>query len=432
MRIIALFLLVAASFVLGKTSADVEPTVTCASSDGHDYDFFGLFPSSVKTVGVVMPASVYERQKFVRGVEALRNAGYRVKVAPRIRFDCLAPPFDRAADLVDVWTDPDVDLVICARGGHGVEKILPYVDWNRLHKRPNMVFLGFSDITILHNALLKEKVGHPISGPTMSSVPRSTLETRQWLHRAIAGERQPPITLRVIKPGAFSGLPCGGHAHRYVMALDSGCSVKAAGRVVFLESESSIGVELLRQTLERLLEPGMLDGAVGVIFGDMTPGSNHPEKTGRELFGEELKMARAEVERMKRLFASRIHCPVCDGFGYGHGSVNLAVDYLREVSVDDKGVMRWREGTPRIGWGQASAESEIVANWLGTGFRRERDSCGKFAGGLVRRVNSEWDLGGFGERYVGLSPIGTCTEFPLDCLNGNEPTTPTVAFSRQK
>ena len=108
MKIIALLLLAVASFAL-ETTADVEPTVTCASSDGHDYDFFGLFPSYVKTVGVVMPASVYERQKFVRGVEALRNAGYRVKVAPRIRFDCLAPPFDRAADLVDVWTDPDVD-----------------------------------------------------------------------------------------------------------------------------------------------------------------------------------------------------------------------------------------------------------------------------------------------------------------------------------
>ena len=33
---------------------------------------------------------------------------------------------------------------------------------------------------------------------------------------------------------------------------------------------------------------------------------------------------------------------------------------------------------------------------------------------------------------MGISPVGTCTEFPLDCLNGNEPTTPTVAFSRQK
>ena len=94
----------------------------------------------MKTVGVVMPASVYEQQKFDRGVEALRNAGYRVKVAPRIKFDNLAPPFDRAADLVDVWTDPEVDLVICARGGHGVENILPYLDWNRLHERPNMFF----------------------------------------------------------------------------------------------------------------------------------------------------------------------------------------------------------------------------------------------------------------------------------------------------
>ena len=163
------------------------------------------------------------------------------------------------------------------------------------------------------------------------------------MRRAVACKKQPPVALRVLKPGAFSGLPCGGHAHRYVMALNLGCSVKADGRVVFLESENSIGVDLLRRTLERLLEPGILDGAAGVIFGDMTPGSDHPETTGRELFGEELSKARSEVERMKRSFASRISCPVCDGFDYGHGSVNLAVDYLREVSVDNKGVMRWRD-----------------------------------------------------------------------------------------
>jgi len=338
-------LVVSASLVLGVTSGDVGLTVSRGPTEGLDYDYSGLFPPSVKTVGVVMPASVLKREKFDRGVEALTNAGYRVKVAPRIRFDTLASPDLRAADLADVWTDPEVDLVLCARGGHGVEEILPHLDRNRLRKRPNMIFLGFSDITIVHNALLKERVGHPISGPTMSSLPRSTPATRRWLRRAIAGERQPPVVLHALKPGAFSGLPCGGHAHRYLMSLEAGCAVKAAGRVVFLESENSIGVDRLRQTLGRLLEPGRLEGAAGVIFGDMTPGSDDPERTGRELFGEELRAAREEVERMKRAFAARIPCPVYDGFDYGHGPVNLAVDCLREVMVDSGGVMRWREGT---------------------------------------------------------------------------------------
>lgn len=305
---------------------------------GPKPDFTGVFPASVKTIGIVMPASVYDKTKFDQGVEAIKAAGYKVKLAPRLKFAELASPAERAADLVDVWTDADVDLVFCARGGSGVEKIVPYLDWARLRKRPNVFFLGFSDITVLHNAFLKQKVGHPISGPTMSSIPRSTKGTKVWLNRAIAGEAQPPVKLHALKPGAFEGLPCGGHAHRFSVALRMGFSVEPKGKVVFLESECSIGLKRLRETLDYLVDSGSMDGVVGVIFGDMTPGSG---MAVNELTGEALVAAKAEVEKMKREFAEKVKCPVYDGLDYGHGNVNLAIDHLRKVSVDVDGIMRW-------------------------------------------------------------------------------------------
>ena len=306
-----------------------------------DYDFTGIFPASVKTVGLVMPASVFCRTKYDRAVDALKTAGYKVKPAPRLDFSKLASPQDRAADLMDVWTDSEVDLVLCIRGGAGAEKILPYIDWERLRKRPDQVFMGFSDITILHNALLKHRVGRPISGPMISSIPRMTAVSRTWMARAIAREPQPTLQLHALKPGAFSGLTCGGHAHRFSVVHRLGESVETKGRVVLLESEVSISLRMLRETLDYLVDSGAMTGVAGVIFGDMTPGSGSPNRDAREMKGKALAKARAEVEALKRRFADRVACPVYDGFDYGHGPINYAVDHLRRVTVDASGVMRW-------------------------------------------------------------------------------------------
>jgi len=323
-------------------------TVTPRGQLGRDesvpilnYDFKGLFPASIKTVGLVMPASVFDRTKLDRAIQALKLAGYQVKLAPRLNFAELASAEDRAADLVDVWTDPEVDLVLCIRGGSGAEKIVPHIDWERLRTRPDQIFLGFSDITILHNALLKHGVGRPISGPMISSIPRMTAVSREWMARTIAKNPLPTLQLHALKPGAFSGLTCGGHAHRFSVVLRQGESVDTKGRVVLLESECSIGVKLLKDTLEYLIDSGAMKDVAGVIFGDMTPGGGSSLRDERELKGEALAKARAEVEELKCRFAERVSCPVYDGFDYGHGAINYAVDHLRRVTVDENGVMRW-------------------------------------------------------------------------------------------
>lgn len=332
------FLLLWVTMALLLSSCLIRPDNP--SADGAS-DYRGIFPPSVRTVGVVMPASVYDKALFDREVGRLRAAGYRVKLAPRLSFDALATPASRAADLADMWTDGEVDLVLCARGGHGVEEIVPHIDWARLRSRPDVPFLGFSDITVLHNAFLKQNVGRPISGPTMSAFARSLPEARDWLSRTLAGRDLPPRRLHALRAGAFSGTSCGGHAHRFAIALRKGYSVSPRGKVVFLESECSIGLELLRETLDYLVDSGSMDGVAGVVFGDMTPGSGSAVKSERALHGEALERARAEVERLKREFAARVTCPVYDGFEYGHVRTNLAVDHLRRLSVDATGLMTW-------------------------------------------------------------------------------------------
>ena len=305
-------------------------------------DLTGVFPPEVKTVGVVMPASILAKAKFDRGVDALKAAGYKVKLAPRLAFDKRAAVEDRVKDFEEMWMDPEVDLVLCARGGTGAENVIVKLDWAKLRTRPDQKVLGFSNITMILNAMLKEKAGHPISGSTISHMNYASGDTFEWLCRTVAGKPQPAAKLRALKPGAFSGLPCGGHIALVRKGIDMKWNADAKGRVVFLERNNSATVEGIRNELDVILKSGFLNGAAGVIFGDVTPGAaNRGEKGKRALSGKDLKAARAQVEELKRDFAARAGCPVYDGYAYGHISVSHAIDFRRRVSVAEDGTMTW-------------------------------------------------------------------------------------------
>ena len=68
-------------------------------------------------------------------------------------------PEDRAADLLQAFRDPEIDMNLCAIGGDDTYRLLPYLFENNELKNAvtNKVFLGFSDTTINH--LMLHKVG---------------------------------------------------------------------------------------------------------------------------------------------------------------------------------------------------------------------------------------------------------------------------------
>ena len=105
----------------------------------------------------------------------------------------------------------------------------------------------------------------------------------------------------------------------------------AKGRVVFLERNNSTTVDGIRKELDVILNSGFLNGAAGVIFGDVTPKNGTKE----------------QVEELKRDFAARAGCPVYDGYAYGHIPVSHAIDFRRRVSVSEVGTMIWETPVSR-------------------------------------------------------------------------------------
>ena len=299
-------------------------------------DLRGCFPTGVvRTVALVMPASIYNKKNYDLGKAALEKAGYKVKAMPRMNFKTVASVADRVADFEQAWMDPEVDLVLCVRGGVGAEDLLDKIDWAKLRTRKQRV-LGFSNITMLLNAMLKEKAGHPFSGPTLSQLIYARPETLSWLAKALEEEKpMPDVKLTPLRPGACKGLACGGHVALVLKGIQMGWAADTKGRIVFLET-SIREPSVIRKMLDDVVASGYFNGCAGVVFGELTPGG--PDR--KKLTGAALSAARAEVAQIRKDFAAKMTCPVYEGYPYGHVNKSFAIDFLREKTITADGILK--------------------------------------------------------------------------------------------
>jgi muramoyltetrapeptide carboxypeptidase len=74
----------------------------------------------------------------------------------------------RVADLHAAFADPEVDAVLTVIGGFNSNELLPHLDWDLIAAHPK-IFCGFSDITVLHNAILARSGLVTYSGPHWST-----------------------------------------------------------------------------------------------------------------------------------------------------------------------------------------------------------------------------------------------------------------------
>jgi len=109
------------------------------------------------TIGVVTPGSPPEtRAEVQRGIAWWESKGYRVKLMPgALEQDGwhAGSPEVRARDLQAAFADPGIDAIQTMRGGYGSAQVIPLLDFDAIAETPK-AFVGLSDITALHAALL--------------------------------------------------------------------------------------------------------------------------------------------------------------------------------------------------------------------------------------------------------------------------------------
>ena len=297
----------------------------CAGTETEPRCLIGLFPPEIKTVAIPapsMPGDSPEKVDFC--LKLLREAGLNVKVTPHARMnepgssrDTIVDVRIRATDLEQAWLDPEVDIILCLRGGWGGIDLIETLDWDKLRTRPDMRVIGFSDITLLHMAMLHEKAGHPLCGPSLRGLYATDQESLETFRTVVSGGTPAPRQLNVLRAGSAAGPILAGHLQRLALANRTRFKPESAGKVIFTECPRLTRPEVTAEW-EKLRTDGFFKDCAAVVFGRLNGCGDEEEAVIRE-------------------FAESIPVPVFSGFPYGHTPQNHMLDLRRSVRITAAG-----------------------------------------------------------------------------------------------
>ncbi|WP_194791020.1 S66 peptidase family protein [Pseudomonas sp. UFMG81] len=182
----------------------------------------------------------------------------------------------RLQDLHEAFGDPQIDAILCMRGGYGSMRLLDALDVELIRRNPKPL-VGYSDITALHavlnrhaglvsfhGAMLNADLLGGKQEPTVSSL-LEQLGGRLGQGDAIGHPAAYP--LNTIVPGVASGRLVGGNLSMLGATLGTVAELDCEGGILFIEdvNEPLYRVDRL---LTQLRLAGKLQGLRGVLVGD--------------------------------------------------------------------------------------------------------------------------------------------------------------------
>lgn len=229
-------------------------------------------------VVLVSPSGAIDATYIQCATQTLQSWGLQVEVAAHAsgvyhRFS--GTDAERLADLQQAINRPDVAAIWCCRGGYGLARIIDKIDFTPLLTAPKW-WVGFSDITVLHNALSAMGIAS-IHGGMAKHICQDTLPT-QTLRRLLFGQL-PTYSVAahaLNKEGETRGRLIGGNLSVLYGLRGTPIDVKASGHILLIEDlcEPLYHIDRMMQNL-RL--SGVLEQINGLIvgqFSDIQPDSS--------------------------------------------------------------------------------------------------------------------------------------------------------------
>jgi muramoyltetrapeptide carboxypeptidase len=282
-------------------------------------------------VAVVAPSGHVVEDRLRRGCAVLESWGLDVVVGEhaleRTRHHA-GGDAERATDLLAAWCDPAVTAVLVARGGSGSARLVDDLDWAAMRVAGPKVLVGFSDVTVLHEAVAHHLGLATLFGPMPASEVFGGTDpdgvTLEHLRRTLfapesvqvlgssaggdAGRTVPHV------PGRAVGPTVGGTLALLANTVGTAESRPAKGGIAVLEDVAEPAYRL-DSMLTQLLRTGWFDEVAGIVLGSWTDCGDGAVET--------------VVERL-----SGLGVPLVSGLPFGHGRPQLTVPLGVHAELD--------------------------------------------------------------------------------------------------
>jgi len=283
-------------------------------------------------IGIVCPAGTIPLENVQKCVETLTSWGYGVKLGKTVGgkyFTYAGTDAERAADLQEMMDDTNVKAILCARGGYGLSRILPLLDFSVIQASPKWV-IGFSDITVLH-AALQQKGIMSIHGPMAAAFNKGPQGEPyvQALKSMLEGEKNtykaPAHTYNQL--GSATAPILGGNLCLITHLIGSKMSLQTQGKILFLEDIGEFHYNLDRMVIQ-MKNAGLFNDLVGLVIGGFSQMRDEATDIGAGAF----EIIKSHVQEFS--------FPICYDFPVSHSIPNYPIKEgaIYQLHVAENGV----------------------------------------------------------------------------------------------
>lgn len=230
------------------------------------------------TIGIICPAfSISSKSKRIPILEEyLTELGLNIRYGKSFgaSYGYLAGDDRlRVKDLEEMFLDSEINGIICMLGGYGTTRIVDKIDYRKIAAYPKL-FVGFSDITVLLNAIyhyagvptVHGALGVYLGNPDFDDYSRRDFKTMIFHNQKGRVLKNPKDTAETLVSGMARGVLVGGNLSLIVALVGTPYDIDFTDKIVFIEDVDEKPYRIDRY-LSTLRLSGKLDQARAFVFG---------------------------------------------------------------------------------------------------------------------------------------------------------------------
>jgi len=287
--------------------------------------------NSNSKVGIISPAWIPIEDRMKSGIQYLEKKGFKIVKGKNVGHEhgyFAGTDEERLSDFHDMFADPEIDMILCARGGWGGLRLLDKIDYDLIRQNPKL-FVGYSDITTLQLAIWK-KTGVPsLSGPMVGvEMGKGILPFTEQHFWGQVHNTDPQYHFNFVETDTFilntgqaKGHLLGGCLSLVCHLVGTPYSPDYSGAILFLEDVGEKPYKIDRY-LAHLKQAGVFDQINGLILGDFIDCEADEDEVSFQL-----------DEILDEYFAG-VSYPVIRNFPYGHGDLKFSMPVGVKTTLD--------------------------------------------------------------------------------------------------
>ena len=301
-------------------------------------------PAGLKSeanIGVISPSYWVAENVLKNTAEIFSSRNFHLTFGKSIKAKegpFAGPPELRADDLNNMFSDPNIDAIFCARGGYGANRVLPLLNYDMIKENPK-IFIGYSDITACLTSITQKTEIITFHGPMLVSYKHGFIDYNfdQMMKALTRTENiviSPPEESdpHILKEGTAKGPLWGGNLSLVMNRLGTDGQINTTGCILFLEDLDEYLYSFERM-LVHLQTAGVFNNINGLIIGELI-----------DMKEQEISFGKSTDDIVMEICGA-LDIPIVTNFPCGHGKyqATLPISLPIELEVDETVKLKFSE-----------------------------------------------------------------------------------------